>query len=210
MAKVRVGAFSLSLDGFGAGLDQSLQNPIGVNGMELHQWAFKTQTFRKMHGQEGGETGIDDQFAARSFEDVGAWVLGRNMFGPVRGPWPDESWKGWWGANPPYHVPVFVLTHHARSPIVMEGGTTFYFITDGAESALQQARDAAQGKDVRIGGGVRRSSSTCKLDSSMRCILQSRRSSSVQVNRCLPVSICVLSDMHALNVFPLRTRFISS
>jgi dihydrofolate reductase len=152
--KVCAGAFSLSLDGFGAGLDQSLQNPIGVNGMELHEWAFKTRTFRKMHDQEGGETGIDDQFAARSFENVGAWVLGRNMFGPVRGPWPDESWKGWWGANPPYHVPVFVLTHHARSPIVMEGGTTFYFVTDGAESALQQARDAALGKDVRIGGGV--------------------------------------------------------
>jgi dihydrofolate reductase len=152
--RVCVGAFSLSLDGFGAGLDQSLQNPIGVNGMELHNWLFKTRTFRKMHGQDGGETGVDDQFAMRSFENVGAWILGRNMFGPVRGPWPDESWKGWWGANPPYHVPVFVLTHHARSPIVMEGGTTFYFITDGVESALRQACDAAQGRDVRIGGGV--------------------------------------------------------
>jgi dihydrofolate reductase len=152
--RVCVGAFSLSLDGFGAGPDQSLQNPIGVNGMELHNWLFKTRTFRKMHGQDGGETGVDDQFAMRSFENVGAWILGRNMFGPVRGPWPDESWKGWWGANPPYHVPVFVLTHHARSPIVMEGGTTFYFITDGVESALRQACDAAQGRDVRIGGGV--------------------------------------------------------
>ncbi len=154
MSKVCAGAFSLSLDGFGAGPDQSLQNPIGVNGMELHEWLFKTHTFRQMHDQEGGETGIDDQFAARSFENVGAWVLGRNMFGPVRGPWPDESWKGWWGTNPPYHVPVFVLTHHARSPIVMEGGTTFYFVTEGVESALRQARQAAQGRDVRIGGGV--------------------------------------------------------
>ena len=154
MPKVCAGAFSLSLDGFGAGLDQSLQNPLGVNGMELHEWFFKTRTFRKMHGQEGGETGVDDEFAARSFENVGAWVLGRNMFGPVRGPWPDESWKGWWGTNPPYHVPVFVLTHHARPPIVMEGGTTFHFVTDGVESALNQARDAAQGKDVRIGGGI--------------------------------------------------------
>ena len=154
MPKVCVGAFSLSIDGFGAGPNQSLENPVGVNGTDVHQWAFKTRTFRQMFGQEGGETGIDDQFAVRSFENVGAWVLGRNMFGPVRGPWPDESWKGWWGTNPTFHVPVFVLTHHARSPIVMEGGTTFYFITDGAESALQQARDAAQGKDVRIGGGV--------------------------------------------------------
>lgn len=154
MAKVCVGAFSISLDGFGAGPQQSLENPLGVSGTDLHEWAFKTRTFRKMFGQEGGETGIDDQFARRSFENVGAWVLGRNMFGPVRGPWPDESWKGWWGTNPPFHVPVFVLTHHARSPIVMDGGTTFYFITDGIESALRRARDAASGKDVRVGGGV--------------------------------------------------------
>ena len=154
MSRVRVAAFSLSLDGYGAGLNQSLQNPLGVNGMDLHQWAFKTRTFQKMFGQDGGETGVDDEFAARSFENVGAWILGRNMFGPVRGPWPDESWKGWWGASPPYHVPVFVLTHHARPPIVMEGGTTFHFVTEGAETALRQARDAAQGKDVRIGGGA--------------------------------------------------------
>ncbi len=153
MSKVCVAAFSLSLDGYGAGPSQSLQNPLGVNGTDLHQWAFKTRTFQKMFGQEGGETGVDDQFAARSFENVGAWVLGRNMFGPVRGPWPDKSWRGWWGANPPYHVPVFVLTHHARPPIVMEGGTTFYFVTEGMETALRQACDAAQGKDVRIGGG---------------------------------------------------------
>jgi len=154
MSKVRVAAFSLSLDGFGAGPDQSLQNPLGVNGMDLHAWAFKTRTFRTMHGQNGGETGVDDDFAIRSFENLGAWILGRNMFGPVRGEWPDENWKGWWGDNPPYHVPVFVLTHHPRTPIVMQGGTTFHFITDGIESALRQALDAAKSKDVRIGGGV--------------------------------------------------------
>lgn len=154
MSIVSVRAFSLSLDGFGAGPNQSLQNPLGVNGTDLHQWAFKTRTFRRMLGQEGGETGIDDQFAARSFENVGAWVLGRNMFGPVRGPWLDDSWKGWWGTNSPYHMPVFVLTHHARAPLMMDGGTTFYFITDGIEAALRRARDAAKEKDVRVGGGV--------------------------------------------------------
>jgi dihydrofolate reductase len=154
MSKVSVSAFSLSLDGFGAGPGQSLKNPLGVNGMALHEWAFKTRTFRKMFGKKGGETGIDDQFAARSFENVGAWIIGRNMFGPVRGPWPDENWKGWWGADPPYHMPVFVLTHYTRAPIVMDGGTTFHFVTDGFESALHQAREAAQRKEVRIGGGV--------------------------------------------------------
>jgi dihydrofolate reductase len=154
MSRLRVAAFSLSLDGFGAGPDQSRENPLGVNGMDLHQWAFRTRTFKKMFGQEGGETDVDDEFAARSFENLGAWIMGRNMFGPIRGPWPDESWKGWWGGNPPYHVPVFVLTHHARAPITMEGGTTFHFVTDGIESALRQARDAAHGKNIRVGGGV--------------------------------------------------------
>lgn len=154
MSRLRVAAFSLSLDGFGAGPDQSRENPLGVNGMNLHQWAFRTRTFKKMFGQEGGETDVDDEFAARSFENVGAWIMGRNMFGPIRGPWPDESWKGWWGGNPPYHVPVFVLTHHARAQITMEGGTIFHFVTDGIESALRQARDAAHGKNIRVGGGV--------------------------------------------------------
>ncbi len=154
MSKVSVSAFSLSLDGFGAGPNQSLQNPLGENGMALHEWAFKTRTFRTMFGQDGGETGVDDQFAMRSFENVGAWILGRNMFGPIREAWPDENWKGWWGENPPYHVPTFVLTHHPRDPIVMAGGTTFHFITDGIEFALRQALDAAKGRDVRIGGGV--------------------------------------------------------
>lgn len=154
MSKVSVSAFSISLDGFGAGPRQSLENPVGLNGTDLHEWAFKTRTFKKMFGQEGGETGVNDQFAIRSFENVGAWIMGRNMFGPVRGAWPDENWKGWWGDNPPFHVPVFVLTHHPRAPIVMEGGTTFYFITDGIESALRQALDEAKGKDIRIGGGI--------------------------------------------------------
>jgi dihydrofolate reductase len=154
VSNVSVRAFSLSLDGFAAGPEQSQHNPLGVNGMALHEWLFKTRTFRTIHGQEGGETGVDDQFAVRGFENVGSWIIGRNMFGPIRGPWPDESWKGWWGENPPYHAPVFVLTHHPRASIAMEGGTTFHFVTDGIESALRRARDAADGKDIRVGGGA--------------------------------------------------------
>lgn len=153
MSKVRVGAFSISLDGFGAGPRQDLNNPLGVGGLELHRWFLATEAFQQMHGQSGGSRGIDNEFAARSFENVGAWILGRNMFGPVRGPW-DESWEGWWGDTPPYHTPVFVMTHYARPPLEMKGGTTFYFVTDGLESALNQAKAAAGGKDVRIGGGV--------------------------------------------------------
>jgi dihydrofolate reductase len=156
MSKVRVAAFSISLDGFGAGPRQDLQNPLGVRGAELHGWFQHTEVFKKMQGQSGGSAGVDNQMALKSFENVGAWILGRNMFGPVRGPWPTqgEPWNGWWGDTPPYHVPVFVLTHHARVPLEMKGGTTFYFVADGIESALHQAQAAAQGKDVRIGGGV--------------------------------------------------------
>ena len=155
MSKVRVNAFSLSLDGYGAGPDQDEQNPLGRNGTEVHGWVFPTRTFQQMHGDKGdGTTGVDDDFARRGFENLGAWILGRNMFGPVRGPWPDERWKGWWGENPPYHVPVFVLTHHARAPLEMEGGTTFHFVTGGIEEALRRAREAAKGADVRLGGGV--------------------------------------------------------
>ncbi len=154
MSRLRVNNFSISLDGFGAGPGQSLEHPLGVGGKQLHGWMFATRTGRRLFGQEGGSTGVDDEFAARGFENLGAWILGRNMFGPVRGPWPDESWRGWWGENPPYHVPVFVLTQHARRPLVMEGGTTFYFVTEGIEAALRQAREAAGAKDVRIGGGV--------------------------------------------------------
>jgi len=154
MSKVRVSSFSISIDGFGAGARQDLQNPLGVRGPEMFSWFFQTDVWKKMQGESGGGQGVDNQMAERAFENVGAWILWRNMFGPVRGPWPDESWKGWWGDEPPYHVPVFVLTHHVRKPLAMQGGTTFYFVTDGAESALKRAREAAAGKDVRIGGGV--------------------------------------------------------
>jgi dihydrofolate reductase len=154
MTKLRVHSFSISLDGYGAGPNQSVDNPLGVGAMALHQWAFATRTFQKMFGNEGGATGVDDDFAARGFSNIGAWILGRNMFGPIRGEWPDDSWKGWWGDNPPYHVPVFVLSHHARASIPMAGGTTFHFVTDGIQAALARAREAANGQDVRLGGGV--------------------------------------------------------
>jgi dihydrofolate reductase len=155
MSKLRVQCFSISLDGYGAGVGQSLENPLGVGGMALHQWVLPTRTIQTMlFGQEGGTTGPDDDFAARGISNLGAWILGRNMFGPVRGPWPDDTWKGWWGDNPPYHVPVFVLTHHSRASITMAGGTTFHFVTDGIEAALKRATEAAGGKDIRMGGGV--------------------------------------------------------
>jgi dihydrofolate reductase len=154
MSKLRVQSFAVSLDGFGAGTRQDLQNPLGVRGPELMEWVFPTRMFQKMFGQGEGETGIDNGMAEQGFEGIGAWILGRNMFGPVRGPWPDESWKGWWGEEPPYHTQVFVLTHHARAPLKMKGGTEFRFVTDGIHSALEQAKKAAGGKDVRLGGGV--------------------------------------------------------
>jgi dihydrofolate reductase len=154
MTKIRVNAFSISIDGFGAGPRQSLENPLCVGGLALHEWAFATKTFQRMFGRQGGASGIDDDFAARSFENVGAWILGRNMFGPVRGPWPDESWKGWWGDTPPYRVPVFVLTHHPRRSVLMQGGTTFHFVTEGMHAALARAVEASNGQDVRVGGGV--------------------------------------------------------
>lgn len=162
MSRLRVNAFSISIDGYGAGPDQSLENPLGVGGPSLHTWVLGTRTFQKRHaefasgliGDRAASAGVDDDFVARGFENVGAWILGRNMFAPSRGAWPDDGWKGWWGPNPPYHVPVFVLTHHARAPITMEGGTTFHFVTDGIHAALARAKEAAQGKDVRLGGGV--------------------------------------------------------
>jgi dihydrofolate reductase len=155
MSELKVSSFTISLDGFGAGANQSLENPMGEGAQMLHQWFRGTRTFQRMMGNESkGVGGPDDDFAARGFANIGAWILGRNMFGPVRGPWPDDEWKGWWGEEPPYHVPVFVLTHHPRPPLEMKGGTTFYFVTDGIESAYAQARKAANGKDVRLGGGV--------------------------------------------------------
>jgi dihydrofolate reductase len=153
MAQVRVESFAISLDGYGAGPDQDIDHGLGVGGEGLHQWFIPTRTFQRTHGKGDGTTGVDDDFAARGFRNIGAWILGRNMFGPIRGPWPDSKWKGWWGDNPPYHVPVFVLTHYARAPIEMEGGTTFQFVTGGIHEALDRARKAANGKDVRIGGG---------------------------------------------------------
>ena len=154
MTRLRVHGFSVSLDGYGAGPRQGLEHPLGVGGMGLHEWMFPTRTWKQMEWLGTGETGIDDSFLARGTTNIGAWILGRNMFGPVRGPWPDENWKGWWGDTPPYHVPVFVLTHHARPTIPMKGGTEFHFVTGGIEEALKRATEAAQGQDVRLGGGV--------------------------------------------------------
>jgi dihydrofolate reductase len=155
MSLLRVSSFSVSLDGYGAGLNQSLEHPLGVGFMAAQGWVFASREFqRRVLGADGGETGVDDGFVARGFQGVGAWILGRNMFGPVRGPWPDDAWKGWWGDDPPYHTPVFVLTHHARPPIEMEGGTVFHFVTEGIEAALSRARQAAAGLDVRVGGGT--------------------------------------------------------
>ena len=154
MTRVRIEGFTISLDGYGAGPNQNLANPLGVGGPDLHQWLFPTRTIQRMlFGADDGTEGVDDDFAARGFHNVGAWILGRNMFSPDRGPWPDLNWKGWWGGNPPYHVPTFILTHHPRASIEMEGGTTFHFVTGGIHEALERARDAAKGMDVRIGGG---------------------------------------------------------
>ncbi len=154
MTKVRVNAFSISIDGFGAGLDQSVENPLGRRGEELHEWFVPTRGFRQVYGEDGGTTGVDNDFGARSMDDLGAWIMGRNMFGPVRGEWPDFEWKGWWGEEPPYHCPVFVLTHHERPPLEMAGGTVFHFVTGGIHEALDRAREAAGDKDIRIGGGA--------------------------------------------------------
>ena len=154
MSKLRVNSFSVSLDGYGAGPSQSVEDPLGIGGEELHHWVVGTRTFRQLFGNQGGSTGVDDDFARRGFANVGSWILGRNMFGPVRGPWPDDSWKGWWGDEPPYHCEVFVLTHHARESFSMKGDTTFHFVTSGIEDALERARRSARGKDVRLGGGV--------------------------------------------------------
>lgn len=173
MQKLRVESFSVSIDGFGAGPDQSLDTPLGKRGEELHEWFFPTKTFQQNMGEDGGTTGVDNDFAERGFANIGAWIMGRNMFGPIRGPWPDEEWKGWWGENPPYHCPVFVLTHHKRQPIEMKGGTTFYFVTEGIHAALDRAFDSAEGKDVRLGGGVNtiRQYLTAKLIDEMHIVI---------------------------------------
>jgi dihydrofolate reductase len=154
LTKLRVQSFTLSLDGYGAGPNQDLQHPLGVRGPELMEWFAASRFWRAMHGQDGGEAGVDNDMAEQGFAGIGAWILGRNMFGPIRGPWPDEQWKGWWGDEPPYHTPVFVLTHHPRAPLVMAGGTEFRFVSEGIHAALAQAVAAANGRDVRLGGGV--------------------------------------------------------
>ena len=154
MARLLVHSFSIALDGYGAGSNQSREVPLGVGGEDLHDWLVNSRTFKRMYSREGGETGIDDDFAARGMAGLGAWIMGRNMFGPIRGPWPDESWRGWWGRNPPYHTPVFVLTYHKRPPLDMEGGTVFHFVTDGIHAALERARAAAGNQDIRVGGGA--------------------------------------------------------
>jgi dihydrofolate reductase len=154
MTRLRVHALAISIDGYGAGPGQNLENPLGAGGLALHDWIVPTRSFRQMYGQDGGSAGTDDAFAARGFAGIGAWIIGRNMFGPIRGPWSDNAWTGWWGENSPYHTPVFVLTHHARAPLSMAGGTEFRFVTGGIRDVLEQAIDAAGGKDVRLGGGV--------------------------------------------------------
>src|SRR5688500_867130 len=154
MSKLRVASYTISLDGYGAGPNQTQQEPLGVGGEELHTWLVESRMFKQLYGKDGGSTGVDNDFAVRGFENLGAWIMGRNRFGPVRGPWPDDTWRGWWGKNPPYHVPVFVLTHHARAPLEMEGGTVFHFVTGGIHEALERAREAAGAKDIRIGGGA--------------------------------------------------------
>jgi dihydrofolate reductase len=154
MSKLKVQCFAASIDGYGAGPNQDLQNPLGVRGPELMEWFFHTRVWRQMHGHNDGEVGVDNDIAEQSFAGIGAWILGRNMFGPIRGPWLDNNWKGWWGDEPPYHTPVFVLTHHPRAPLTMAGGTEFHFVTEGIHAALEQAKAAAGGRDVRLGGGV--------------------------------------------------------
>ena len=154
MSRLRVQSFGISIDGYGAGPDQSVDHPLGVGGAALHEWMFSTKTFRTMSGGAAGATGVDDDFVARGFSNIGAWILGRNMFGPIRGDWPDDKWKGWWGDDPPFRAPVFVLTHHPRDSFTMAGGTTFHFVTDGIQAALERARQEAGGLDVRLGGGV--------------------------------------------------------
>jgi dihydrofolate reductase len=154
MSKVRVNSFSVSLEGYGAGPKQDQNDPLGVGGEELHKWIHPTRTFKGMYGGQDGTTGVDDDYVRRGMENLGAWILGRNMFGPIRGAWPNEDWKGWWGESPPYHVPVFVLTHHPRRSCEMAGGTTFHFVTEGIEEALKRARGAAGSRDIRIAGGA--------------------------------------------------------
>lgn len=190
MPKLRVSAFGVSIDGFGAGPDQSLGDPLGVGGMGLHNWFFPTRTFQKMHGGGDGTTGVDDDFAAQAMADIGAWILGRNMFGPVRSPWPDENWKGWWGDEPPYHTPVFVLTHHPRPPLTMQGGTTFHFVTGGIHEACSARSKRRRARTSEWAAGRPRFGNTFEPASSTRCTLPSLRCCSAPGKRCSRASRC--------------------
>ena len=209
MSRLRVHSLSMSLDGYSAGPRQDRDNPIGVNGLSLFDWQFATRTFHTEHGQEGGTTGIDDDFVARGFHGVGAWIVGRNMFGPIRGAWPDDSWEGWWGDSPPFHTPVFVLTNYPRASISTSGGTTFHFVTDGIHAALERAFEAAQGQDIRLGGGVSaiRQYLRAELIDEMHCaIAPLRRSVWVPEKACFRVSTYARSAMCAPNTSPPRAR----
>jgi dihydrofolate reductase len=210
MPKVRLAGFSISLDGFGAGPDQSLEHPLGKRGEELHQWFFGTRTFREMTGEGGGSDGVDEAYAHRSMDGFGAFILGRNMFGPNRGVWPDDNWKGWWGADPPYHAPTFVLTHHPRDPIEMEGGTTFIFVTNGIEAALEQAKIAAKGRDVKIGGGVETVRQYLRAGLIDELHLAVSRSCWAKAKRCSPESTCRRSATASPSIRRRNTRRTSS
>jgi dihydrofolate reductase len=190
MTKVRVAGFSVSIDGFGAGIEQSLQSPLGKDGADLMQWIFPTRYFFAMRGKEGGTTGVDNDFAYRAMDGFGAFILGRNMFGPVRGEWPDDQWKGWWGTNPPYHAPTFILTNHPRASIEMEGGTVFHFVTEGIEVAMQRARQAAGELDIKIGGGVATVRNTYVLGMWMKFTMQCRPWCWAWAKPCLRGLIC--------------------
>ena len=189
MSKLRVHNFAISLDGYGAGPNQDMENPLGLGGLALHEWLLATRTFGKLYGDGDGTTGVDDEFADRGFRNIGAWILGRNMFGPQRGSWLDDKWKGWWGDNPPYHTHVFVLTNHTRAPITMDGGTTFHFVTDGIHAALQLATIAAKGRTSGLAEESPPSSNTSGLDWWTRCTLQLHQFFWVRENICSQASI---------------------
>jgi dihydrofolate reductase len=209
MSRLRVHSFAISLDGYGAGPDQNLDNPLGRGGLMLHEWRSRTRTFQELFGSGGGETGVDNDFEARGLENVGAWILGRNMFAPIRGDWPDDRWRGWWGNNPPYHTDVFILTHHARAPIDMEGGTTFHFVTEGVPVALEKAKSAAQGKDVRLGGGVNTIRQYLQAGSLTKSMSRSARSCLARESICLVGSTPWPWDMFARSTSQVPTLLTS-
>ena len=202
MAKLPVHSFAMSLDGYGAGPRQSLKDPLGAGGLALHEWAFNTRTFHAMHGKDGGSSGVDDDFVARGFDNIGAWIIGRNMFGPVRGPWPDDTWKGWWGEDPPYHTPVFVLTHHPRSSLIMKGGTTFNFVTDGTMLHLRALERLRKEKISGWAAGLAQSGNTSEMDLSMSCTWPAPLFFLAPTSASWRGWICRLSDITLLHTTP--------